>query len=167
MANLKTPPEDWTPDTPHTDLRRERFAQLIAGGTALSAAYKRTGTGQMSDGTARSNGWRMSREPAVVARVEWLRIDNLRQQVDDTTAFDRATMNTLMGDVTTALEGAISALENAGGNPSTIAQLRSDLVVHVGRLFRQPKAKKPHVAIGPDHIRDGLTRLQLCECDHP
>lgn len=160
----KQVPDDWTPDTPHPDLRRERFCQLVAGGTTLTNAYKRTGTGKIAESTARANSHRMAKEPALLSRVEFLRIDALGKRGEDATVFSRATMNNLMGEVTTALESAIGALEYAGGNPSTIAQLRSDLVVHVGRIHRMTQTKTPRRKRSPDHLQDGLARMKFCAC---
>lgn len=164
LSGRKSVPAGWTPDQPHPDPRREGFVQHAARGLALSEAYRRTGTGQLTQDTAKSNGHRMSKEPPVAARIEWLRADTLLRQKEGPATLTRDDLLDLMGEVTAGFEAAIDALERAQGSPRTVAQLRADLVTHVGRLHRmQPSRERPS-GQQIDHVADALTRLQVCAC---
>lgn len=73
----------------------------------------------------------------------------------------------LMREGTIAFQRAIEALERASGNPRTVAQLRVDLVTHVGRLNRlAPPKDRP--ALGcEDHVSAALERMPIvCRCDN-
>ena len=162
-------PADYDGTTPHPDQRRERFAQLVARGTTRADAYRQAiARGDIGENTAKSNGMKIYRDCAVAARIENIRAVLTAERKVEETPLDRADLLDLMRHVTDSYQTAITALESLGGNPATVARLRSDLVLHVGRLHRlaPPRLERPTGGDGR-MIEDGLDRLHLCACQRP
>ena len=159
-------PADYHGTTPHPDPKRERFAQLVARGTTRAEAYRQAiARGDVGENTARSNGLKIYRQPAVAARIENVRTVLTAERKVEDTPLDRADLLDLMRHVTDSYQTAITALEALGGNPATVSRLRSDLVLHVGRLHRLSPPKMERPTGGHDRmIEDGLDRLHLCAC---
>ena len=162
-------PETYDGTTPHPDDRRERFAQLVARGTTRADAYRQAiARGDIGENTAKSNGLKIYRDCAVAARIDYVRaVLTAERRVEDA-PLDRADLLDLMRHVTDSYQTAILALEAQGGNPATVARLRSDLVLHVGRLHRLSPPKMERPTGGDDRmIEVGLDRLHLCACQRP
>lgn len=161
-------PDTYDGTTPHPDPRRERFCQLVARGEERANAYRQAiARGEVTGGTARSNGLKLYRRPDVQARIAVIRAALSGERQADDAPLDRDDILELMRSVTESYQTAINALEAMGGNPATVAKLRSDLVVHVGRLHRQAPTKNDrHAASADDNtmFADALERLPLCAC---
>lgn len=160
-------PDGWTPDQPHPDPRRENFSQRLARGEQKATVYRATGTGNIGEATARTNGHRMANEEAVRARVEHLRAAELARRQDAPETMTHATVLNLMGAATTTLAAAADALERAGGSPTATAKLRSELVTHVSRIHRLDPVKDAPNCTDDDPLGRVLANLPPCSCAAP
>lgn len=156
-----SPPPSWHPDDPLPDEGREQFAQLVAIGVTLSAAYRQAiARGDIVDGTARTNGSRMAKEAAVRQRIQTLRAalttDDLPPEIT------RRDLATMMQEVTDALERCLDAARAGRISPRSLAAVRRAISVHIGRAQRMdvPAPAAPH-----EEADDGLlSRLRECRC---
>ena len=156
--------------------RWENFAQHFSKGLTLADSYiKSTPPGKTvptSNDGAKISGFKLSKKPAIAARVEFLRKTERERQNriedqlgDDAASYSRADVLRLFGEVSDTLHSAYVIGKTSGISPLRLEQLRRVWSDHTGRLA---KYEEDH-DIKPDTPDGRAERLNMavgkvCTC---
>ena len=164
------------PALPLKNPRWEAFAQHSAKGMTLADSYlKSTPPGKTvpsSKEGAKISGHKLSKKPAVMARVEWLRRAERKRQnriadqlADDATSYSRADVLKLFGEVSDTLHAAYVIGQHSAISPLRLEQLRRVWSDHTGRLakYQEDHEIKPDA---PHGLAERLNAVvgRVCTC---
>lgn len=164
------------PSQPLTNPRWESFAQYSSKGLTLADSYlKSTPPGKKvptSKDGAKISGHKLSKKPAVAARVEWLRKTERERQnriadqlADDATSYSRADVLKLFGEVSDTLHAAYVIGQNSAISPLRLEQLRRTWSENTGRLARYEEEHEI-APDAPDGLAERLNAVagKVCTC---
>ena len=158
------------PSQPLPNAKHERFAVLNAGGITAARSYQLAWRPDDPDAiqppSARSNGYKIGKQPAVAARIAHLRKGALEAVEDNDQDITRDTLAGLMDTVTDALMAAADAAAETGAPPRQQSKIRKLLTTHAGRAQRlKVQAPAPGRDFStPLDLTPALERLRLCAC---
>lgn len=154
---------EWSPSERHPDKRREAAAQMLARGVPASTAYaERVARKEVTSGTARTNGMKLRKEPAMIARVEHIKAERAAAE-EEIESFDHTALAATMREATESLEHAYKAAEQAGADPKQLSRIRRALTTHISRMtaaLESTAEAAPAAKTNAD-----IVRLDWCDCD--
>lgn len=164
------------PSLPLKNPRWESFSQHLSRGLTLQESYlKSTPPGKTvpsSKDGAKISGHKLSKKPAVAARVEFLRKTERERQnriadqlADDAESYTKADVLKLFGEVSDTLHRAYIVGQNSAVSPLRLEQLRRTWAEHTGRLS---KYQEEHEITpdAPDGLAERLNAAvgKVCTC---
>ncbi|MGJ8687753.1 MAG: hypothetical protein ACSHWQ_09760 [Spongiibacteraceae bacterium] len=147
MTRSLKQPDDWTPDQPHYHAGKEMFCRALVNKYTPGAAYGQHLTKSTNKSSLKAMGWKVAQEPAVVARLNFLRAEKQAELEGHDQELTGEVLARLMADVSAAfvtahvrtILGAVSAFERH----QTVGRLKAARDRRSAALGRRVEGRKP------------------------
>lgn len=160
--STRTVPDNWTPDKPHPDPRRERYCRMRSQGGAPSACYRAAISDTAKATSVKASAHHVDREEAVADRVRWLRKSYAARIEEKDEPLTGESIAALMYEVSDVLQEAHDVAEGSVASESDLSRIRQRLTVHIGRVSRSDVIAEE--APAPKIPGLDLSRLKPCRC---